>query len=182
MSGEGRRERRAIVAVGANVAGRWGEPRRTVRAAEGALEAHGIRVLAHSRLFETEPVGPISQPPFVNGALLVATTLAPGRLLASLKEIEAEAGRVDGLRWGPRALDLDIVDYDGRVVGWERTHDPEKPRRLVLPHPEMHRRAFVLMPLADVAPDWRHPVFGLTAGELIARLEGGVGGMRAIEE
>lgn len=157
---------RVLIAVGANVAGTWGEPRQTVEHALIEMPRRGIEVLASAPLIETEPVGGIDQPRFVNGAILAATDLSPSGLLAALKSIEADAGRVATVRWGPRALDLDIVLHGSRVLGWKEGA-PDPNAHLVIPHPEMHRRAFVLEPAAAVAPDWRHPVLGLTITEML---------------
>jgi 2-amino-4-hydroxy-6-hydroxymethyldihydropteridine diphosphokinase len=92
---------------------------------------------------------------------------APAWILRLLKRLERRAGRRLGRTWGPRPLDIDILDYGGRRLGW-----PCRKRRggLVIPHPEAHRRAFVLAPLAEIEPQWRHPVLGVTARVLLARL------------
>jgi 2-amino-4-hydroxy-6-hydroxymethyldihydropteridine diphosphokinase len=130
---------------------------------------NGIQLVRTSPIYKTNPVGGISQPRFANAAALITTVLPAARLLKVLKSLERDAGRRVGVRWGPRPLDIDIVDYGGAVLGW-----PGPARRvrggLVLPHPEAHRRGFVLRPLADVAPGWRHPAIGVAVKRLIARL------------
>ena len=152
----------ALLAIGANIAGSWGEPEATLTRLTSELEALGIKVGAVSPLLATAPMGPVEQPGFLNGALLVETGLPPLGLLTVLKALERKAGRVDGVRWGPRALDIDILAYGDRVIS--------VPGRLTVPHPEMARRDFVLKPLAGIAPGWRHPVNGLTVREMLARL------------
>jgi len=152
----------ALLAIGANIAGAWGGPRETLTRLPGELSALGIEVEAASALYTTPPFGPVDQPEFLNGALRVITGLAPLSLLAVLKALERSAGRTEGVRWGPRPLDIDIIAYGERRIA--------VPGRLTVPHPGLAQRAFVLRPLADVAPDWRHPVTGATVAEMLARL------------
>ena len=104
------------------------------------------------------------QPWFVNGVAAVATDLPPESLLARLLALETRFGRARGARNAARSLDLDLLDYDGRQCA---------AATLVLPHPRLHERRFVLVPLGDIAPDWRHPALGVTAAELVARLPPG---------
>jgi 2-amino-4-hydroxy-6-hydroxymethyldihydropteridine diphosphokinase len=153
---------KAQLATGANIAGVWGTPRETLGRLPAELAALGIEVEADSPLYATAPVGPVEQPEFLNGALRIATGLAPLALLTVLKALERKAGRTEGVRWGPRPLDIDIIAYGDRVIAM--------PGRLSVPHPDLAKRGFVLRPLADVAPDWRHPVTGLGAAEMLARL------------
>jgi len=127
---------RAYIGLGANL----GDPIATLRAARRALDAHG-RVSATSSLYRTPAWGVTDQPPFVNAALSLETALAPLDLLAALKAIETSLGRVATFRWGPRAIDLDILVY-----GDVRLDDP----RLTIPHPRLAERAFVLVPLAEI--------------------------------
>lgn len=159
---------RLLLALGANISGVWGGPRETsIRACDELAQA-GLRTVRASRIYATVPLGPGRQAPYVNGVLLLQARLAPAALLRLIKQIERRAGRRFGRHWGPRCLDIDILDYGGRRLGW-----PPRRRergRLVLPHPEMHRRAFVLVPLLEVAPHWRHPVLGIGARGLLARL------------
>jgi 2-amino-4-hydroxy-6-hydroxymethyldihydropteridine diphosphokinase len=140
------------------------EPERQVSAAIGELAAlPESRLQAASRLYRTAPVGPSGQPDYVNAAARLETRLTPQALLAELHRIELAHGRRrDGTRWGPRILDLDILIY-----GDARIDEPG----LTIPHPEMARRAFVLVPLADVAPlDLAVPGVGILA-ELLDRCE-----------
>ena len=151
-----------LLGIGGNLPSEeYGPPRETLAAALEALAARRIGVLARSRWYESEPVPPSPQPSFVNAVAILGTALGPEALLDELLALEARFGRVRGRRNAPRTLDLDLLDYDGRLVG---------SRRLLLPHPRLHERRFVLAPLAEVAPGWRHPHLGLGAGELLARL------------
>jgi 2-amino-4-hydroxy-6-hydroxymethyldihydropteridine diphosphokinase len=128
-----------------------------------------IAVVAVSPLYETAAVGSARQPPYANAVAALDTSLPPAALLRVLKAIERKSGRRGGRPWGARTLDIDIVDYAGLVRNWRAgrggfARPGERP--LVLPHPLAHARPFVLRPLLDVAPGWRHPVLGLSAREL----------------
>jgi 2-amino-4-hydroxy-6-hydroxymethyldihydropteridine diphosphokinase len=137
-----------LIGIGANLPSRFGPPLAACEAALTALEGVGVHVLIRSRWYESAPV-PISDDPwYVNGVARVGTDLGPEALLAALHRIEADFGRVRTEVNAPRVLDLDLLEYDGRIRG---------PEGLILPHPRMHLRAFVLLPLAEIAPDWRHP-------------------------
>ena len=131
----------AYVCLGANL----DDPVRQLRKALSALSAlPSCRLLSYSSLYRTPPLGPPGQPDYVNGAALLETDLTPLDLLDALQDIEqAQGRRRDGERWGPRTLDLDLLLFGSRIMASER---------LRLPHPQMHRRAFVLVPLAEVAP------------------------------
>lgn len=122
-----------------------------------------IEVLAQSRLFLTEPVDYLDQPWFTNAMIKVRTSLEPLALLAVLKRIEREAGRkAQKVRFGPRVLDLDILFYEDRVLNSEA---------LVLPHPRMHKRHFVLRPFCDIDPNVEHPVYKKNIRELYDMLD-----------
>ncbi len=127
------------------------------------LNRGGIRLKRASRLVVSSPFGITTQAPFVNAVAEITTALPPADLLRKLHHIERLAGRRRALRWGPRTLDLDLLDYHGRI--WR------KPRRPVLPHPGMPERIFVLAPLAEIAPRWRHPVNHQTAMAMLRRLD-----------
>ena len=151
-----------LIGLGGNLESpRWGPPQRTLEAALGALAAHGIAVAARSGWYRSEPVPRSPQPWFVNAVARLATPLAPAPLLAALQAVERRFGRRHAARNAARVLDLDLLDHGGQVI--------ETPV-LILPHPRLHQRRFVLAPLAEIAPQWRHPILGLTAGELLARL------------
>ncbi|WP_374374927.1 2-amino-4-hydroxy-6-hydroxymethyldihydropteridine diphosphokinase [Dongia sp.] len=150
------------IALGANLPSGHGSPRATLEAAVGAIAAAGIEIRRRSRWYESAPVPRAAdQPWYVNGVIAVATDLAPEALLAQLQRIELDFGRVRSVPNAPRSLDLDIVAYGDRVV---TAGAP------LLPHPRMESRAFVLLPLRDVAPDWHHPQSGLSVADLIAGL------------
>jgi 2-amino-4-hydroxy-6-hydroxymethyldihydropteridine diphosphokinase len=151
-----------LIGIGGNLdSPRFGPPRKTLTAALAALEREGVGILARSGWYRGEPVPPSSQPWFVNAVVSAATELGASELLAKLQTVETRFGRVRAQRNAARILDLDLLDYKGAVM-----HTPS----LVLPHPRLHERRFVLVPLAEIAPSWRHAVFGLTGVELLARL------------
>jgi len=121
-----------------------------------------VRLVRRSPWYRSPPLPASAQPWYVNGVALVETKHSPADLLALLHRIEARFGRMRGEANAERSIDLDLLDYEGRV---SIAGDP-----LVLPHPRLHERAFVLLPLRDVAPDWRHPRLGLTIADLVAAL------------
>jgi len=135
----------AYVALGANL----GDPASTVRAAFGALaNLPESRIVRCSSLYRTAPVGMIAQPDFINAVLALETTLAPEALLDELFEVETRFGRQRAEKDGPRTLDLDLLLYDNQFIDLPR---------LKLPHPRLHLRAFVLQPLAEIAPNLEIP-------------------------
>ncbi|HEX6613395.1 MAG TPA: 2-amino-4-hydroxy-6-hydroxymethyldihydropteridine diphosphokinase [Rhodanobacteraceae bacterium] len=150
---------RAYVALGSNL----DDPRAQVlRGFDALTRLPGSRLLARSRLYRSAPWGVTEQPGFVNAAAELETTLAPRQLLDSLLDIERAAGRDrGGPRWGPRVLDLDLLLY-----GNLQCEDPG----LTLPHPRLHERAFVLLPLNELAPDFEVPSRGRVR-ELLARMD-----------
>jgi 2-amino-4-hydroxy-6-hydroxymethyldihydropteridine diphosphokinase len=162
-----------IITLGSNVASRWGDPATTIRRAVRVLDSRGVIVLRCSALYLTTPYGITDQPPFVNAAAAVRTALPPAALLSLLKKIEAESGRSRSRRWGPRALDIDIIDYNARILNWPKRnsqHHKYGTPRVILPHPEIQSRPFVVRPMMDIAPYWHHPVTGRSAMQLMARL------------
>jgi len=153
----------ALVGLGSNM----GDSRKIL---EGALktldEADGIRVQNCSAVYATAPVGEADQPPFLNLAARLETELSPQRLLGRLFEVETRFGRVRTVHWGPRTLDLDLLFYEDEIM--------DEPG-LRLPHPEVLNRGFVLEPLAEIAPEWIHPVFRKTVRQLCCEWEERVG-------
>ena len=159
-----------LVALGANLASaRHGTPAEGLDAALDALAARGILPVARSRWYRSAPVPPAQGPWFVNGVVRVETTLSPVPLMAHLLAVEAAFGRRRSIAGADRPLDLDLLDYDGQVVHHAASDDGPA---LSLPHPRLAERAFVLAPLIEVAPDWRHPVSGATAASLLAVVAG----------
>ena len=134
-----------------------GDSQATLENALSALQdIDGIEVKAHSSWYKTDPIGP-SQPKYLNGCALLAVHLTPQELLRTLLQIENQFGRVRQERWGPRTLDLDVLLFDDLVLD---TPD------LQVPHPRMTQRAFVLVPLAEIAPNWVDPVSSKTIQQL----------------
>ncbi len=157
-----------LLALGGNRRGRWGGPAESMERASRELEAAGLRVIRASSLYLTEPVGGGRQPLYLNAVVMVSGALAPGSLLRLLKQIERRAGRRLGPLNAARSLDIDILDYGGRRIGWPPLR--RERGRLILPHPLLHLRTFVLAPLEEVAPNWRHAVFGQQPKALLAQL------------
>jgi 2-amino-4-hydroxy-6-hydroxymethyldihydropteridine diphosphokinase len=154
-----------LIGIGSNLAApRCASPQETATAALCELPAIGAAVRLRSRWYLSAPVPPSEQPWYINAVAAVATRLPPVALLDALLALEARFGRRRGAPNAARTLDLDLLDYDGRECA---------SARLMLPHPRLHERRFVLLPLAEIAPEWRHPRLGATAGELLARLPPG---------
>jgi 2-amino-4-hydroxy-6-hydroxymethyldihydropteridine diphosphokinase len=142
-----------FVAVGANLGDREATFAAVIRALESEAD---LLLVGASTVYETEPIGPGDQEPYLNAVIGLRSWLSPTALLACLQRIEARFGRdrsATAVRWGPRTLDLDLLFYGERVI--------ELPE-LIVPHPRVHERAFVLMPLAELAPSLVHPLIGAT--------------------
>ena len=132
---------RVLLGFGGNV----GDPVAAIEAAIGRLGSSGVAIIARSGFYRTPPWGPVAQPDFVNLCALAETDRAPRALLAVTQAIQRDLGRLPGPRWGPRPIDIDTLDYEGL-----RVNEPD----LVIPHPGLTERAFVLIPLIEIAPDW----------------------------
>jgi 2-amino-4-hydroxy-6-hydroxymethyldihydropteridine diphosphokinase len=163
---------RAAIALGSNLESKFGDREANLREAVRRIGALG-EVQAVSSFYDTEPVGYLDQPRFLNGALALDTELGPRELMRELLGVERAMGRdraanqrADVVVKGPRVIDLDLLSYaergDGDVV--------MATEELMLPHPEMQARRFVLEPLAEIAPEWVHPVLEVTVREMLARL------------
>jgi 2-amino-4-hydroxy-6-hydroxymethyldihydropteridine diphosphokinase len=148
---------RIYLAFGTNL----GERPANLRAVQAALPP-AVTLRRISPIYETEPWGITDQPRFLNQVAEGETQLAPGDLLLYLKDLERRLGRTEGERYGPRVIDIDILSYGRRVVNL-----PD----LQIPHPRLAERAFVLVPLADLNPGWKHPASGKTVIELLAGLD-----------
>jgi 2-amino-4-hydroxy-6-hydroxymethyldihydropteridine diphosphokinase len=152
----------SFIALGSNVAGRFANPAEAVETAMRILQATEITPISRSHLYRSAAWPDPADPEFINAMMSVETSLAPGALLARLHAVEAEFGRERRQVNAPRTLDLDIVDFAGRVSA-----PGDSP---ILPHPRLADRAFVLLPLAEIAPAWRHPVTDVAIGDLIRAL------------
>ena len=171
---------RALVAMGGNAPER-SEPawQAMIRAVKAVDDLPQTRVVAVSGLWRSLPWGRVRQPPFFNAVMVLETGLSARDLLRALLAVERQFGRRRGMRpWGPRVLDLDLVDLGGKVMrpagmgrrGSARARRAWQGKGMILPHTGVQERAFVLLPLAEVIPGWRHPVTGATARAMVARL------------
>ncbi len=152
----------AAIALGSNLESRFGDREANLREAVRRVGELG-EVRAVSSFYDTEPVGYLEQPRFLNGVMLLGTELGPRELMRELLAIERAMGRerVGAVAKGPRVIDLDLLLYGDWVLWAEE---------LILPHPRMEERRFVLEPLVEIAPEWVHPVLGVTVRDLLARL------------
>jgi len=152
-----------LVALGANLPSRFGTPSQTLYAALKALMVAGIKPVQVSRVWKTKPVPYVEGYPWYHNAVCeVDTDLEPMDLLDALLDIEADFGRVRTIQNAPRVLDLDLIAYDDEII--------REGEKLIVPHPRMQGRAFVLMPMADFIDDWAHPESKKTLEQLLAAL------------
>ena len=149
----------AYIGFGSNISDRLKHIQNAIHALS---KTEGITVKEISSVYKTDPVGYEAQSEFLNGVVAIQTTLSPLSLLHTLKDIETAVGRQRRIRWGPREIDLDILIYGDLCVQTEK---------LIIPHPEMHLRGFVLVPLAEIAPNLVHPIFHEIVQTLLERLE-----------
>ncbi|WP_281995876.1 2-amino-4-hydroxy-6-hydroxymethyldihydropteridine diphosphokinase [Ruegeria faecimaris] len=172
---------KAVLALGANLKVRGFEPHLTLRHAIDAILRQGLLIRAESRFYATPCFPEGAGPDYVNAAVLIETERSPFELLQILHGIEHDYGRERIQRWGMRTLDLDLVCYDDLVLpdrevfqSWlslpPEDQKQQAPDQLILPHPRVQDRAFVLVPMADVAPNWRHPILDQTVMEMLAGL------------
>ena len=142
----------------------FGPPRATCGAALQIMTQRGMKIIKRSRWYESAPVPISDQPWYVNGVVSIETTLSAHDLVSEVLNIEAELGRRRSVANAPRTIDLDVIAYNDEVI------DAESPEQVAIPHPRMHQRAFVLLPLAEIAPDWQHPKTNASLDRLIAAL------------
>jgi len=171
----------SILSLGGNLSFRNGTPSETIVGAIRAIASSGQKIRAISRFFSTPCFPAGAGPDYINAAVSVQTDLTPGQLLDLLHRIEQQFGRSRQQRWGARTLDLDMVCYGDLIVPDRETQTrwqalppdqqaKQAPQQLIVPHPRLQDRAFVLVPMMDIVPGWRHPVLEKTTRELCAAL------------
>ncbi|WP_108813500.1 2-amino-4-hydroxy-6-hydroxymethyldihydropteridine diphosphokinase [Loktanella sp. Alg231-35] len=173
--------RLVLIALGSNESSVWGDATATVQKASDAVSRLSDKPAKISHFYQNPAFPAGSGPDFVNAAIVIKTCSPPHSILADLHSIEEQAGRKRTTRWGQRTLDLDLIGAGDLVFPDGDTHaewrslsllqqQQQTPQDLILPHPRVQDRAFVLVPLLDVAPDWRHPVLGQSVRQMCAAL------------
>jgi len=170
-----------LITLGANLPSATGTALQTLEKSLELFLSETLQIERISKWFSTPAFPAGSGPDFVNGAVMVETALAPAAVLAALHRVEAAMGRTREHRWEPRLCDLDLIAYDDTILPdlatfkrWKSLDLPSQktmmPDQLVLPHPRIQDRSFVLVPLNDIAPDWVHPVTGITVSDMLAAI------------
>lgn len=164
-----------LLGLGSNLSGPWGTPKETLKRALDEMQSNSIQIDRCSMAYSTNAYGVGGQPDYVNAVVAISCLAPPEALLIRLHRLERRAARARGERWGARTLDIDLLDWHGRVIGsakerGSRTELGFKP--LSLPHPGIIKRPFVIVPVAEIAPGWHHPVSGKTAVSLARSLAG----------
>jgi 2-amino-4-hydroxy-6-hydroxymethyldihydropteridine diphosphokinase len=170
-----------LLALGGNLPSKFGTPKKTICHAIKVLSGNDLHLCAISRFYQTPCFPEGAGPDFVNAAIAIHTKLTSRQILDRLHEVEADFGRERVSRWGTRPIDIDLIAVDdlvlpdaGKQSHWRQidlaTQATTAPEELILPHPRLQDRAFVLAPLLDIAPHWRHPLLGLTVAEMFAQL------------
>ena len=165
-----------LIGLGSNLSGaEFDSPRVVLEAALAKMADRGIVVTQLSRFYQSEPVPASDQPWFVNAVAAVETDLSAGDLLHSLHNIEATLGRQRRVRWEARIIDLDILAFHDLVLPsvtkWSEAGQDIAAKEIVIPHPRLHERLFVLKPLSDICPNWTHPVLGKIVDDFITTVE-----------
>ena len=160
----------AFIGIGANLPSPgFATPRATCEAAIKALVHAGLKIENQSSWYKSAPVPASSQPWYINGVISIEISIEAHALITILQDVENQFGRTRTTRNAARTLDLDLIAYADKVSGWQK----EANDKLILPHPRMSERGFVLLPLSEIAPNWFHPVLNTSLEELISRLDTG---------
>ena len=158
----------AFIGIGANLPSlSCATPRATCEAAIKELVLAGLNIERQSRWYKSAPVPKSAQPWFINGVISIKISIEASALIKVLQDVESKFGRTRTIKNAARTLDLDLIAYADTVSGWEKGADD----KLILPHPRMHERTFVLLPLHEIAPNWRHPVLKTPIEDLIFKLD-----------